>query len=209
MNDADRAQRDHAQLVRDADRLTEITPQLNILEKLLKERGIQIEYDYPPSALEYVHAKVTMPHGYFADGVNIRFTWELVAIRGQLGRREALICRVEGRRVQTGRFEVSVKTGNFNFDRIIDKIVVAAEKDEHITDIETMTERNRPEAERLEKLVEALGMKTHNLTISPDSGADGSVRVRIDMSRRLPVKQAQVVIEKMAEAGIFDLMNAD
>lgn len=209
MDDESRARRDHEILVRDADRLTEILPQLNVLEKRLKERGITIDYQFPQDHLEWIWGKVTLANGHVAEGVQVKFTWDRVKQRNKFSEHVVLVCRVEGRRVRTARYEKSCISNHFNYDKLVDAIVIAAEKDEHITTIEKQTAANQPEADRLSSLVDELGMPTHNLRVSPDHSQDGVVALRIDITRRLTVKDARIVIEKMAEAGIFDLMNAD
>ncbi len=209
MDEERRAHLDHLVLVEDADRLTEILPQLNVLEKRLQERGVAIEYQFPENSMAWVYGKVTLANGHVAEGVQIKFTWDRVKERGKFREHTVLVCRVEGRRVRTARYEKSCVTNNFNYDKLVDAIVIAAEKDEYITTTERQLEANQPDADRLEKLVNDLGMPTHNLRVGPDHSRPGVVALRIDISRRLDAKAAQVVIEKMAEAGIFDLMDAD
>lgn len=205
---ADNERNEHALSVRDADRLNELTPVMNELERWLKRDGIKIDFDFGHDHIQTVRCTLTTSAGFECPDANIVLTW----VSRPPPHDAVLVVRVEGRNVRSSdlrpnSYDRRSTTGDFNYERITQLAKKFVNVDVALAERDRLERLNSPNAKRLEQEGQMnFGRAIH---VNPDDGQEGYVRFKLDVSRKLSVTDAETVIRLLTNSGVFKILNGE
>ncbi len=204
------AETDHAQAVQDLDRLTEATPVLAQLEKVLKKAGFEIALDFGHGDLTEIRGELTTPAGIKCLHANVKVHWKDRSVRfhGSRVREHVMVITVDGFNFKPIVYDRSNKVGDFNYSKIVEAVRAATKIDEDATIRRRFKEGNQAAANLLSERVNTGGLSS-GVRIIPDETQTGAVRVRLDLNRLMPVDKAEEVIDRLIASGAFKVLNGD